>query len=148
MGMWRVSLSLFPFIKQLLHQFVQIEKKKPFHSIPRHLLRSFMKGFEGTSGLTVVLSSQISLTYARLNMREFALPLDIQASLTIQKNSPCGNLQTLRKQQVPLSALLRFLNGFYSSERWQKNRKLGGTELHEKKNLKWFWELLSFHYHF
>lgn len=61
-----------------------------------------MKGFEGNSGLTVVVSSWISLAYAKLNMREFALPLDIPASLTIQKNSPCGNLQTLRKQQVTL----------------------------------------------
>lgn len=118
MGMGRKCLS-FIFIKQLLHQSAQIRKKKKyisFHSIPRHLLRSSMKGFERNSGLTVVLSSQISQTYAELNMREFALPLDIQASLTIRKNSPCGNLQTLRRQQVPLSALIRFLNCLYVSE--------------------------------
>jgi len=67
-------------------------------------------------------------------MREFALPLDIQASLTIQKNSPCGNLQTLRKQQVPLSALQRFLNWFYVNEKLkcQQNSELGGAELHKK----------------
>lgn len=127
MGMVRKSLSLFVFVKQLLHPSAGIKIKKSLHSIPRHLLRSSMQGYEGNSGLTVVLSSWISLTYAELNTREFALPLDIQASLTIQKNSPCGNLQTLRKQQVPLPALLRFFNCFHANEGLNANSELGGA---------------------